>query len=202
MYSSKTPKLIKALASDLVWNRSRKKRSVFLTFDDGPTPGVTDKVLDILYQHKAKATFFCVGEMIQKSPELLERMKNEGHSIGNHTMRHENGWKTSSGSYFRSFLECQELTRSTLFRPPYGRISKSQSKAIKKRCDIIMWDVLPGDFDTSATAEICLTRIKKNTQNGSIIVLHDSQKCGEKVLKILPSILDWHTQKGFELKTL
>ncbi len=202
MYTSKTPEILKALASDLTWNKSREEKCVYLTFDDGPTTGVTDKILELLHLHHAKATFFCVGEMVERNPELLQRLKTEGHSTGNHSHQHESGWKTENAAYFRSYLTCQKLIGSPLFRPPYGRISKSQAKLIKKRSEIIMWDVLPGDFDEKVTADTCLKRIKSNTQNGSIVVLHDSLKCGDKVLDFLPAALDWLTNEGYELKGL
>jgi len=202
MYTTRTPSLIKALAKDMVWHKSRSDKKIYLTFDDGPTAGVTDEVLNILSQTGSKATFFCVGNMVNKNPELYQRIAIEGHSIGNHTMHHESGWNTKNLSYFRSYIQAAELTSNALFRPPYGRISKSQAAVIKKRSKIIMWDVLPGDFDQKISAEICLERIKSNTQNGSIIVLHDSEKCGRKVLDILPDALSWFKTSGFELDVL
>lgn len=202
MYTSKTPEILKAFASDLTWNKSRNEKCVYLTFDDGPSAGVTDKVLDILQEYDAKATFFCVGEMAKKNPALLRRIKAEGHSLGNHTFRHESGWKTENSAYFRSYLACNDLVAAKLFRPPYGRISKSQTKLIKKRSEIIMWDVLPGDFDQQVSAATCVKRIKANTKNGSIIVLHDNPKFKEKVLEVLPVALKWLTSEGYELKGL
>ncbi len=202
MYTSKTPEILKAFASDLTWNKSRNEKCVYLTFDDGPSAGVTDKVLDILQEYDAKATFFCVGEMAKKNPALLRRIKAEGHSLGNHTFRHESGWKTENSAYFRSYLACNDLVAAKLFRPPYGRISKSQTKLIKKRSEIIMWDVLPGDFDQQVSAATCVKRIKANTKNGSIIVLHDNPKFKEKVLEVLPVALKWLTSKGYDLKGL
>ncbi len=202
MYATKTPTVLKALASDMTWNFSREEKAVYLTFDDGPTPEITERTLDILSKFQAKATFFCVGEMAEKSPELLQRIVEDGHVLGNHTMKHENGWKISDSNYFRSYLECSKQVSSNLFRPPYGRISKSQARCIKKRSKIIMWDVLPGDFDEKATTASCLNRLIKNTQNGSIIVLHDSLKCGEKMLGMLPDALGWLTEEGYELKAI
>ncbi|MEZ7887520.1 MAG: polysaccharide deacetylase family protein [Flavobacteriales bacterium] len=202
VYTTKTPEILKALASDLTWNKSREEKCVYLTFDDGPAAGVTDKILDILHQFSAKATFFCVGEMVEKNPELLHRIKEEGHALGNHTYKHESGWKTENAAYFRSYLACHDLVDSKLFRPPYGRISKSQAKLIKKRSEIIMWDVLPGDFDQRVSAATCVKRIKANTKNGSIIVLHDNPKFKEKVLEVLPVALEWLTSEGYELKGL
>ncbi|MFK7756307.1 MAG: polysaccharide deacetylase family protein [Flavobacteriales bacterium] len=202
MYTTKTPQVLKALASDMVWNKSREEKVVYLTFDDGPTPDITDRTLNILKKFNAKATFFCVGEMAEKSPQLLQRITEEGHGLGNHTMKHENGWKTQNIDYFRSYLNCAETLDSHLFRPPYGRISKSQAKCIKKRSEIIMWDVLPGDFDEKSTAADCLNRLTKHTQNGSIIVLHDSVKCGEKMLEMLPDALGWLSEEGYELRAL
>ncbi|RZL31874.1 MAG: polysaccharide deacetylase family protein, partial [Pedobacter sp.] len=171
MYLVKTPLLLKWFYSALLWNKSRSEKIVYLTFDDGPIPNVTDFVLNTLKTFNIKATFFCIGDNILKHPEVFARLKNEGHAVGNHTFNHLNGWKTDNETYLHNVLTCQELTQTSLFRPPFGRIKKSQVLSLKSRVlslesnflpkidsrlqindsrlQIVMWDVLSGDFDTS-----------------------------------------------------
>lgn len=190
MYFKKTPSVLKQFNKDLIWKLDTIQKKLYLTFDDGPVPEVTDKVLDILSSFDAKATFFCVGNNVEKHPQLFHRIVKEGHSFGNHTHSHKNGWKTSSLSYLKDYLKCQSvLPKTRLFRPPYGRISPKQIRAIKTRSDIIMWDVLSGDFDQKLDAETCAKTVIENVKPGSIIVMHDSLKSKDRVLDSLPLIL-------------
>src|ERR1700733_14921681 len=128
MYPIKTPWLLKKVFPSLTWNKSRHARCLYLTFDDGPIPIVTPFVLNILKQYNAKATFFCIGDNVRKHPEVFEQVKSEGHAIGNHTFNHLNGWHTEDKTYLYNFLQADELIGSKLFRPPYGRIKRSQVK--------------------------------------------------------------------------
>jgi peptidoglycan-N-acetylglucosamine deacetylase len=197
MYLSKTPEIIKPLASSFIWDIPHVVNEVFITFDDGPIPEVTPYVLDILAEYNAKATFFCVGANAEKNPELLERLLREGHAIGNHTWEHENGWKTAQFGYLRSVMQADEVLNSSLFRPPYGRITKQQADALKKRFSLIMWDVLSGDFDTNISPAQCLKNVTENTRPGSIIVFHDSIKAKDKVLSVLPDFLRFLNDMGW-----
>jgi len=145
MYLVKTPWFIKQLYSSLLWNKRADGKRIFLTFDDGPIPIVTPFVLNILQKHKAKATFFCIGDNVRKHPEVFEQVKAEGHSIGNHTFNHLKGWKTENQVYLDNYLKADELIPSNLFRPPYGRIKRSQIKLLREHrpeLQIVMWDVL------------------------------------------------------------
>lgn len=202
MYLSKTPEIVKPLYSELVWSIDTRSKELFLTFDDGPTPGVTETTLDILAEFNAKATFFCVGYNIEQQPKIFARIKEEGHGIGNHTFDHTNGWKVNDETYLNTFSQCQHFTATNLFRPPYGRIRKSQVKLIKPTHHIIMWDVLAGDFDEKTRKERCLDNVLKNTKPGSIIVMHDSEKASEKMLYALPLFLKEFTDRGFEFKPI
>src|SRR5437879_3716089 len=142
MYLVKTPWLLKKLYPALTWNKSRKNQCIYLTFDDGPIPIVTPFVLNILRQYNAKATFFCIGDNVNKHPDVFEQVKKGGHSIGNHTFNHLKGWKTDDKIYADNFFKADELLRTDLFRPPYGRIKRSQIRLIKKakpNINIIMW---------------------------------------------------------------
>ena len=189
-----------------------------MTFDDGPIPNVTDFVLKTLKAFNAKATFFCIGDNIKKHPDVFERVKNDGHAIGNHTFNHLKGWKTDDKTYIQNTLKCQELTQTNLFRPPYGRIKKSQLRSLKslvlgseshsglKTIDsglnIVMWDVLSGDFDTNLSPEKCCQNVIKHSENGSIIVFHDSLKAFDRLEYALPRVLKHFTDKGFVFSSL
>ena len=194
-----------------MWNKSCSEKIVYLTFDDGPIPNVTDFVLNTLKTFKIKATFFCIGDNIIKHPELFERLKNEGHSIGNHTFNHLNGWKTNDDTYLRNVLKCQELTQTSLFRPPYVRIKKSQIRKLKAQSlklkantqlQIVMWDVLSADFDPSISPKKCYKNVINNTKNGSIIVFHDSLKTYEKLQYALPKAIHHLINKGYQFGKL
>jgi len=205
MYLIKSPLLLKWYYPSLLWNKSRTEKVIYLTFDDGPIPNVTDFVLKTLKVFNAKATFFCIGDNIVKHPEVFERVKNNGHAIGNHTFNHLKGWKTDNKTYLQNTLKCQELTQTNLFRPPYGRIKKSQISNLKSQISelkIIMWDVLSGDFDTKLSPEKCYQNVIKHTENGSIIVFHDSLKAFDRLSYALPKVLAYFTEKGFTFSTL
>ena len=217
MYLIKTPFLLKKLyPSSLIWNKSREDKSIFLTFDDGPIPIVTPWVLKTLKNFNAKATFFCIGENITKHPEIFAQLKADGHAIGNHTYNHLKGWITDDETYLENINKCQQLTQTHLFRPPYGRIKRSQIKLLKyqvfsskyqddlqrNQFSIVMWDVLSGDFDTQLSPDKCLKNVIKNTENGSIVVFHDSLKAWERLEFVLPKALKYWTEKGFEFKAL
>lgn len=205
MYLVKSPLLLKWYYSSLVWNKSRSDKVVYLTFDDGPIPVVTDFVLNTLKRFNCKATFFCIGDNISKHPEIFQQVINDGHAIGNHTFNHLKGWKTADKTYVQNFQQCQQLTRSNLFRPPYGRIKKSQIKALKAinpKLDIVMWDVLSGDFDLALSPEKCFENVVNNTRQGSIIVFHDSLKAFDRLQFALPAALAYLSKKGYQFRTL
>lgn len=202
MHLSKTPEIVKPIASDLVWDIPTDQKEVFITFDDGPEPSVTPQVLDIMDKFGAKGTFFCVGSNVNKHPELFQEIQDRGHAVGNHTWAHENGWKTSQFSYCRSVIKADSVIQSRLFRPPYGRIKKPQADALKKRFNLIMWDVLSGDWDANRSVEKCLDSVVKNTKPGSIIVFHDSIKAKDRVLNVLPSYLEFLKSKGMTSSVL
>ncbi|MEO9953203.1 polysaccharide deacetylase family protein [Nonlabens sp.] len=185
------------------WHGNRGEKTVYLTFDDGPTPLVTDFVTDLLSQYGFKATFFCIGDKVDRYPETYRLLKNQKHQIGNHTYHHLNAWTTKRKTYLDNVNECSKVVNTKLFRPPYGRITPSVTKKlIKKGNKIVLWDVLSGDFDQSRTSESCLKNLKKNTRNGSVIVFHDSDKSFEKLKVILPEYLAFLKEKGWESKSI
>lgn len=205
MYLVKSPLLLKWYYPSLIWNKTRAQRVIYLTFDDGPIPDVTDFVLKTLKSFNAKATFFCIGDNIQKHPDIFEKLKSEGHQIGNHTFNHLKGWKTEDPVYLQNFRQCQELTNTHLFRPPYGRIKKSQISSLRSYfpdLQIIMWDVLSGDFDLRLSPQKCYNNVIKYATNGSIIVFHDSLKAFDRLKYALPRVLQYFSEQGYQFKTL
>lgn len=201
-YLTKTPNIVKPLASDLIFNLTPSVPTLYLTFDDGPVVGVTDWVLEILKEYNAKATFFCVGENVKRNPELFNQIIDQGHSVANHSYNHLSGWKTSNYSYFKNVLKANEIINSKLFRPPYGRITRSQVKGLKNRYNIIMWDVLSGDFDINIKPESCVNNVISAAKSGSIVVFHDSDKSKNTLMKTLPEVLRYYTVKGYIFKII
>lgn len=198
------PLPVQLLFPQFAWHKSRKNRKVYLTFDDGPVPGVTDFVLEELEKRQMQATFFMVGENLVKHASLALKVKNKGHRIGNHTYNHLNGFRYSAREYLENFSRCQDMfqdildIRPNLFRAPYGRIRKQQRKEIGKTHEIIMWDVIPGDFDPSQPAAVGLKKAKQHTRNGSIVLFHDQRKTKDVLMEILPDYLDFVQNKGYK----
>jgi peptidoglycan/xylan/chitin deacetylase (PgdA/CDA1 family) len=162
MYLVKTPWLLKTIYPALTWHKSRDSRCIYLTFDDGPIPIVTPFVLNILKQFNARATFFCIGDNVNKHPDIYKQLITDGHSIGNHTYNHLKGWVTDDETYVANFLKCDEILHASLFRPPYGRAKRSQVRLLRQinpALQTIMWDVLSGDFDQQLQPEQCLKNV-------------------------------------------
>ncbi len=202
MYLVKTPDFIQSLFPNFTWKIPTKEKIIYLTFDDGPIPEVTPWVLETLEKFNAKATFFCVGENVKKNPGILKQIVAAGHSVGNHTYNHLNGWGTDNIPYFHNTRHCANLVKSSLFRPPYGRLMPKQAQFLQRHYRIIMWDVLSGDFDPNISAEQCFNNVKQKTRKGSIVVFHDSLKAFEKLKIVLPQVLDYFSKKGFRFEAL
>jgi peptidoglycan-N-acetylglucosamine deacetylase len=196
------PEFLKKYYHKFIWNIDTNSNEIYLTFDDGPIPGPTEFVLDQLKLFDAHATFFCVGNNVRKNPHLYQRILNEGHATGNHTMNHVNGWMSSTEKYINEVSEAEPFIDSKLFRPPYGRIRKQQSEVLLNKYKIIMWDVLSYDFSTSVTPTQCLSNVIGNSKQGSIIVFHDSVKAFPNLEYALPKCLEFFTNAGFQFKTL
>ena len=202
----KTAWWVRQVLPQYTWKVDTEEQVIFLTFDDGPIPEVTEYVLDQLEQYQAKATFFCVGDNVRKHPDIYNQVIAAGHQVGNHTFHHLNGWKTNDGVYLENIGQCRqimqaqaevELTSKPLFRPPYGKIRKNQMKQLSADYQVIMWDVLTYDFDAQLSPERCLEKAIAHTTAGSIVVFHDSVKSIDKLKWVLPRYLQHFTELGF-----
>jgi len=203
------PKFVQRIYPKRIWALPNNENKVYLTFDDGPIPEVTPWVLDTLKKYNAKATFFCIGDNIKKHPEIFKRILVEGHSVGNHTFNHLNGWQTSTQHYIdnvslfekelqaQSFHHSSLVSRTSLFRPPYGKITSKQANLLQEKgYKIIMWSVLSYDYDASVSKEQCLHHVSQNIQPGSIIVFHDSTKAQKNLRYVLPKVLEYCIKKN------
>ena len=201
-YWVKTHRIIKKLFSNYIWDIPNNENKVYLTFDDGPTPEITQWVLNQLEQYNAKATFFCIGKNIIAHPEIFNQIIEKGHGIGNHTHNHLNGWKTTTDEYIKNSMQCSEISdqfeNNKIFRPPYGKVKTAQAKKLRQQdYKIIMWDVLSADFDQSISKEECLNNVLSNTKSGSVIVFHDSLKAFKNLEYTLPKVLQHLTENNF-----
>lgn len=221
MYLHFTNSFIHKVFPHFTWKINTTEKVIFLTFDDGPIPEVTPWVLGELEKYEAKATFFCVGDNIRKNSSIFEEIIARGHSTGNHTFNHLNGWQTSEKVYLENVQLCEDYlniqknnarlrneqtkvysTDRPLFRPPHGRLSAAQSKILRTHYQIVMWDVLTGDFDQKLDKNICLQKAIKYTKKGSIVVFHDSQKAKKNLYHALPPYLEHFSNQGFKFEKL
>ena len=206
MYFIKTPFWLRLIYRSCIWRKPTEDKVLYLSFDDGPHPEATPFVLEQLAKFDAKASFFCIGKNVQLHPEIYNAILAAGHVVGNHTQNHMNGWKNTTENYMADIQEATKLIDSNLFRPPYGRISFSQIKAL--RLDpalpqqIMMWDVLSGDFDTNITGEQCANNVIQYAGPGSIVVFHDSAKAMDRLRIALPKVLAHFSKLGYQFKAL
>ncbi|MFT7034217.1 MAG: peptidoglycan/xylan/chitin deacetylase (PgdA/CDA1 family) [Cyclobacteriaceae bacterium] len=208
-YFHKTPKWIQIVYPELTWRTNSNSKEIYLTFDDGPIPEVTPFVLDQLSRYEAKASFFCVGENIEKNPKEFNQVIEQGHTVGNHTFNHVIGWGTDDEHYSENIEKCQfEIEKHTgkrnkkLFRPPHGRIKRSQIKRMKQEYEIIMWTYLTGDFDSKLNSEICLSKAKERIGKGDLVIFHDSLKAYKNLEYTLPRFLKHFSERGFQFKSV
>ena len=204
-YLKKSPLLLKKLFPDRIWDIKTEEKILYFTFDDGPHPEATIFVLEELKKFNAKATFFCIGKNVKENFTIYQKIIAEGHRVGNHTYHHLNGWKTPDKSYLDDIFEAKKIIDSNLFRPPYGRITNWQAKALggeKFQLKTVMWDVLSGDFDPSVSGENCYLNVVNNANQGSIIVFHDSQKALPSLQYALPRLLSYYATDGFRFAAL
>ena len=176
---------------------AKSVNKIFLTFDDGPTPGITNRVLTLLDEYNAKATFFCLGKNVVSFPELFQEIKDKGHSIGNHSYSHLNGWKTKRKDYYEDIQKANLILDSKFYRPPYGKITFLQWIFLRRKFRIIFWTNLSRDYDLSKSVDYVFKRVKKASHAGAVIVFHDSEKSWPVLQKVLPLYLDFLKSKNF-----
>ena len=214
---------MRAFYPDFIWRIPTKKKEIFLTFDDGPIPEITEFVLEELNKYQAKATFFCIGGNIEKYPDVFQQVVNQQHTVGNHTFNHLKGWDTEDDIYAENFKKCKNIIvergakfdvidanndnqesniNRRLFRPPFGRIKRSQAKEILKSHEIVMWDVLTGDYDQNLLKEQILSKTLKHTEQGSIVLFHDSIKASKNMMHTLPRVLAHFSEQGYSFKSI
>lgn len=212
-YFVKTPWLLRKLYPGCLWRMpvERNEKIIYLTFDDGPHPLATPYVLDELKKYDARATFFCIGKNVAAHGDIYERILREGHTTGNHTYNHVNGWKTPDNKYLQDIIDTTKYVDSTLFRPPYGRITHFQVKLLtgiaaygnlERKFRIVMWDVLSGDFDTRIDAARCTLNVVQQTRPGSIVMFHDSEKAFPRMKEALPKMLQYFSEKGYRFEAI
>jgi peptidoglycan/xylan/chitin deacetylase (PgdA/CDA1 family) len=181
----------------------RDGKKIYLTFDDGPHPEITPYVLNQLKEYDARATFFCIGKNVEAHPALYARILQEGHSVGNHTYSHINGWKTGGREYAADIARARTLIKSPLFRPPYGRIKRSQLKFLKQEgYRPVMWNILSGDFDKRLGPEDCKRNVIGSAETGAVIVFHDSEKAWPRLEQALPGVLKFFSANGYSFEGL
>jgi len=211
MIPFRTPFFLPSLFPDLIWRIPTQEKKIFLTFDDGPIPGPTEFVIETLEKYKAKATFFCIGDNVRKYPTIFAQLSMAGHTMGNHTFNHIKGWNHSTKDYIDNIELCKSQFQSTLrtvtasqplFRPPYGRITTAQIKALKDQYKIIMWDVLTQDYHRSMSQERCLAGSIQATRSGSIVVFHDSLRAERNLTYALPRYIEHFSNLGFVFSAL
>lgn len=203
-YWHSNPDWLARLFPEVIWHKSRTAKKIYLTFDDGPVPDATEFVLDQLEQYKAKATFFCVGENVEKHSSIFQKVKTAGHKVGNHTYNHLNGWENNFLPYMKNVEACDSVMveAGVCFRPPYGKLTMKQYREIKKDREIVMWDILTGDFDAELSPKQCLNNSIKHTKNGSVVVFHDSLKNITTLTEVLPKYLKHFDELGYEFAAL
>jgi len=201
-YTINTPWISKKIYPKALWSANPHEKSVYLTFDDGPTEHLTYWILDLLHQYQAKATFFCIGRQIQQFPKQYKAIIEAGHTVGNHSQTHPNGWHTKTVDFLKDVEAAKPLIQSNLFRPPYGAMRWGQYRKLSQQYKIVMWSIMNGDFMADVSKQQCLTRIIENVKAGSIIVMHDKGRITEKLKWYLPQVLAFLHEQGYKMKAI
>ncbi|MGG9961517.1 polysaccharide deacetylase family protein [Ferruginibacter sp. SUN106] len=200
-----TPWWLRRLFPGCLWDIKTKEKEIYISFDDGPHPTITPFVLAELKKYNAKATFFCIGDNVKKFPQVYQQVIDEGHAIGNHTMHHINGWKTSDDDYLNDIATAGQQIHSKLFRPPYGRVTRSQLRKLHNdnvKIQTVMWSVLAGDWIATLAPEKCFCQVRDAVYPGCIIVFHDSEKANDRMSYALPKLLEHFTARGYLFKKI
>ncbi len=203
MLIEQPPLLYRLLFPEAVWRiKYRGRKVAYITFDDGPIPEVTPWVLDTLDRYGIKATFFMVGDNVRRNPQLRDEVRRRGHTIGNHTMHHLQGFRSKSIRYMRDITEADGLIESPLFRPPHGLMRWEQARVIKNHYNIIMYDLVTRDYSKKLSPDQVFANVRRYARNGSIIVFHDSLKAERNMRAVLPRAIEWLQSEGYDLLPL
>lgn len=204
MLIEQPPHLYRMLFPNTVWRiEDPVRKTVYLTFDDGPIPEVTPWVLDLLDKYAIKATFFCVGDNVRKHPGVYRRVIEKGHRVGNHTFHHLQGWQHTPAKFLENADRAKELIDSPLFRPPHGHMRMNQCKKLQDAgYRIIMWDVVTRDYSRFMSPEQVLENVKRYTRNGSVMVFHDSLKAEKNLRYALPRAIEWLLEEGYSFERI
>jgi peptidoglycan/xylan/chitin deacetylase (PgdA/CDA1 family) len=196
------PRILKGLFPGITWEVQDSQPVLYLTFDDGPTPGITHEVLSLLERFHAKATFFCIGRNVERHPETYQEIIHGGHLTGNHTYSHLKGWFTANQEYYDDISLAAQFIKSGLYRPAYGMITPAQTRFVRQTYHIVMWSVMSYDYAYNTSPEQCLKNVIRFAKPGSVIVFHDSVKASDKVLYALPRVLEYYAEKGMAFKSI
>jgi len=202
MLIEQIPYLFRGVYYGATWRKSRHEKVIYLTFDDGPIPEITPWVLDILDQYQIKATFFCVGENVMRYPEVYQDILSRGHRTGNHTYNHLRGFFKETRCYLDNVEKASQYIDSDLFRPPHGEMRRAQLKVLRKKYQVIQWDLITRDYNSKLSEEKVLSIVKRYSRNGSIIVFHDSLKAERNLRYALPKAIEFLIEKGYRFNTL
>ena len=207
-YFVRPPRVVRWMYAGALWRVPGPEPRIYLTFDDGPDPEVTPRILDLLEQWQARATFFVIGEQAIRHPGLVREILSRGHGLGSHGMTHLNGRKTSLADYLADVGLAQIQLKTEFdvewrgFRPPYGKVTPHQWAALKSNFEVVFWDLMPGDFDPKTTPQKCLQRLMDLSRPGSIVVLHDSKGSWDKLREILPEYLESFSRNNWKFEAL
>ncbi|MBX7225528.1 MAG: polysaccharide deacetylase family protein [Chitinophagales bacterium] len=190
MNMTKPPFFARWIYPEAIFEKKSADKKLLLTFDDGPHPEITPQVLETLAEHNIKATFFCLGERAKQYPEIIQMIRDQGHDIGNHGYRHLNGWQTDNDTYIKNVEKGKDILQTNLFRPPYGRLTPGQYHSLKKENSIIFWNLMLYDFDARFRVDEALKIANKSLNERSIIVLHDNEKSGKNLVKLLKPLIE------------
>jgi peptidoglycan-N-acetylglucosamine deacetylase len=198
----KVPSAFPFLFRKLCWKIRTTENVIYLTFDDGPEPAVTPFVLDLLSRYNAKATFFCIGKNAKANKTLFDNIVERGHAVGNHTFSHIKGWTTDSKTYLKDVEACDEVFSSTLFRPPYGKITATQYRKLVRRYSVVLWDVITHDYKKDLNREEALRKTIEAIRPGSVVVFHDSLKAKDNLEYLLPKVMEHFASRNFTFREL
>lgn len=193
---SRFPRPARLLYRKAIFRVQEGRNKVYLTFDDGPTPGFTTDIINVLKQNDVhRAVFFCTGSNIRQYPLEAQEIRQNDFSLANHGYIHMDGWKSKRSEYISNCLRGAQASDSLFFRPPYGRITAGQYMALRKKMNIVFWDLLFSDYDAGTDAGLVMKKAQKMISPGSVLVLHD--KGNRVTLDLLQRLVNHCRSHGY-----